>query len=44
MSQWLEAQQKDPYIQGLMREFGVSNAKDLAVQLEQTLAGLRAAK
>lgn len=39
--EWLESQLKDPYIQGLMREFGVNNAKDLAAQLDQTLADRR---
>lgn len=39
--EWLESQLKDPYIQGLMREFGVNNAKNLAAQLDQTLADRR---
>ncbi len=40
-AQWLRDRQTDQYIMGLMREFGVSRAEDLAAQLEQTLADRR---
>lgn len=41
---WLLANQRDPYIAGLMREFGVNRVEDLAVELEQVLAARRAGR
>lgn len=41
---WLRAVKDDPYIQGLMQEFGVTRAEDLEGELTQALAKQRAGK